>query len=187
MLGLSTGSGKTHVTDMDLIERSNLTRQFLFRQTDIGQPKSKTAAVAVKAMNPHFNIEYQEHRVCPDTENIFNEDFFEKIDVVATALDTIDARLYVDKRCVYFRKPLLDSGTLGTKGSTQVVIPHLTESYGSSPEEPPEKHIPSCTVNCFPHAIEHTLQWARNLFEEVFKVAGEDAQHYLIDSRTFID
>ncbi len=53
MMGLGTGSqGKIHVTDMDIIEKSNLSRQFLFRAKDIEQLKSKTAADAVKKMNP---------------------------------------------------------------------------------------------------------------------------------------
>ncbi len=44
----------------------------------------------------------------------------------------------MDRRCVYYCKPLLESGTLGTKGNVQVVIPFLTESYSSS-QDPPEK------------------------------------------------
>lgn len=65
--------------------------------------------------------------------------------------------VYVDRRCVFYRKPLLESGTLGTKGHVQVVIPFLTESYGSS-QDPPEKTVPICTLKNFPSAIEHTLQ-----------------------------
>ncbi len=41
-------------------------------------------------------------------------------------------RLYVDSRCVYFGKPLLESGTLGPKCNTQSVVPRLTENYGES-------------------------------------------------------
>lgn len=67
------------------------------------------------------------------------------------------AGMYMDRRCVYYRKPLLESGTLGTKGNVQVVIPFLTESYSSS-QDPPEKSIPICTLKNFPNAIEHTLQ-----------------------------
>ena len=52
------------------------------------------------------------------------------LDVVVNALDNVNARLYVDGRCVYFQKPLLESGTLGTKCNTQMVIPNLTENYG---------------------------------------------------------
>lgn len=73
----------------------------------------------------------------------------------------------MDRRCVFYQKPLLESGTLGTKANTQVVIPFLTESYSSS-QDPPEKSIPSCTVKNFPNAIEHTIQWAREAFDSLF-------------------
>jgi len=71
--------------------------------------------------------------------------------------DVMCAGMYMDRRCVYYHKPLLESGTLGTKGNVQVVIPHVTESYSSS-QDPPEKSIPICTLKNFPNAIEHTLQ-----------------------------
>ena len=38
----------------------------------------------------------------------------------------------MDSRCVKFGKPLLESGTLGTRGNTQIVVPFLTESYGAT-------------------------------------------------------
>ena len=59
-------------------------------------------------------------RVGPETESAFNDDFFESLDGVANALDNVEARNYMDRRCVYYRLPLLESGTLGTKGNTQV-------------------------------------------------------------------
>ena len=64
---------------------------------------------------------------------------------------------YMDRRCVFYRKTLLEAGTLGPKGNTQVVYPFLTESYSSS-HDPPEKSIPICTVKHFPFKIEHTIQ-----------------------------
>ncbi|KAK2081552.1 E1 ubiquitin-activating protein, partial [Saguinus oedipus] len=90
--------------------------------------------------------------------------------------------LYMDSRCVYYRKPLLESGTLGTKGSVQVVIPFLTESYSSS-RDPPEKSIPICTLKNFPNAIEHTLQWARDEFEGLFKQSAENVNQYLTNPK----
>ncbi len=82
---------------------------------------------------------------------------------MCTALDNVDARLYVDSKCLFHHKPLLESGTLGTKGNTQVVVPRLTEHYGAT-RDPPEKSIPVCTLKNFPNKIEHTLQWARDWF-----------------------
>lgn len=49
----------------------------------------------------------------PETENVFGDEFWAGVDVVVNALDNVKARLYVDARCVYFGKPLLESGTLG--------------------------------------------------------------------------
>ena len=49
-----------------------------------------------------------------------------------TALDNVDARRYVDEACVRHSLSLLDSGTLGVKGNSQVILPYITESYGSS-------------------------------------------------------
>eukprot|EP00127_Corallochytrium_limacisporum_P001014 Clim_evm13s34 gene=Clim_evmTU13s34 len=184
--GLASGAdGKVFVTDMDAIERSNLNRQFLFRPKDVGSFKSEVAAEAVKAMNPNLNIETKRERVGQDTENIFSDDFFDNLTLVCNALDNVDARLYMDRRCVYYRKPLLESGTLGTSCNTQVVIPHLTESYSSS-QDPPEKSIPICTLKNFPNQIQHTIQWARDLFEGIYTQQPESAQHYIEDP-DFVD
>lgn len=182
MMGVGTKNqgGSITVTDMDFIEKSNLNRQFLFRPADVQKPKSSTAAKAVNKMNPDINVIAHENRVCSETEKFYNDEFFENLDGVANALDNVDARIYMDRRCVYYRKPLLESGTLGTKGNTQVVVPYLTESYSSS-QDPPEKSIPICTLKNFPNAIEHTLQWARDNFEGLFRHAAENARIYLIE------
>jgi ubiquitin-activating enzyme E1 len=55
--------GTVYVTDMDQIEKSNLSRQFLFRNTDINRPKSTTAVRAVTAMNPAFHAVAFESKV----------------------------------------------------------------------------------------------------------------------------
>ncbi|XP_022919652.2 ubiquitin-like modifier-activating enzyme 1 isoform X1 [Onthophagus taurus] len=185
MMGVGSDGGKITVTDMDLIEKSNLNRQFLFRPHDVQRAKSATAAKVIKKMNPLINIVAHENRVGPETESIYDDTFFEDLDGVANALDNVDARIYMDRRCVYYRKPLLESGTLGTKGNTQVVVPFLTESYSSS-QDPPEKSIPICTLKNFPNAIEHTLQWARDNFEGLFKQNAENASQYLKD-REFVE
>jgi len=136
-------------------------------------------------MNPEVNITAHLNRVGPESESTYNDEFFNSLDGVANALDNVDARIYMDRRCVYYRLPLLESGTLGTKGNVQVVVPFMTESYSSS-QDPPEKSIPICTLKNFPNAIEHTLQWARDAFEGLFTQAADSASQYLKDP-TFID
>ena len=181
MIGLATGpNGKITVTDNDNIEKSNLNRQFLFRPKDVGKLKSECAAEAVQAMNPDLKgkILTLQDKVGQDTEHVFNENFWEELDSVTNALDNVEARTYVDRRCVFFRKSLLDSGTLGTKGNTQVVLPNITESYSSS-QDPPEQSFPMCTLRSFPNRIEHTIAWAKDLFHSFFVGPPEVVNLYL--------
>jgi len=179
MMGLGAGEGgKVVVTDPDTIEKSNLNRQFLFRPWDVSKAKSETAAAAIQQMNPQMAIEAQLNRVGPETEDIFDDDFWEALSGVCNALDNVQARLYVDQRCIYYQKSLLESGTLGAKGNVQLVVPRMTESYGSS-RDPPEKSIPVCTLKNFPNEISHCIQWSRDIFEGLFKQSGEDVNAYL--------
>ena len=156
--------GLVTVTDDDTIEKSNLSRQFLFRDWDIGQAKSTAAAREALRINPALRVRPLQNRVSPDTEAVFDDAFWENLSLVVNALDNVTARLYVDARCVYFGRPLLESGTLGPKCNTQAVVPGLTENYGAS-RDPPERQAPMCTVHSFPHTIDHCLTWARSEFE----------------------
>lgn len=186
LMGVGCGGGEVTVTDDDQIERSNLSRQFLFRDWDIGSAKSECAARAAKAINPALSVRPLQNRVSPDTEDVFDDAFWEGLDVVVNALDNVKARLYVDQRCVYFCRPLLESGTLGPKCNTQMVIPHLTENYGAS-RDPPEKEAPMCTVHSFPHNIDHTLVWARSEFEGMFDAGPKEAAKFLRDPSKYIE
>ncbi|CAI8596979.1 unnamed protein product [Vicia faba] len=179
LMGVSCGDqGKLTITDDDVIEKSNLSRQFLFRDWNIGQAKSTVAASAAASINPSFNIEALQNRVSAETENVFHDTFWENLGVVINALDNVNARLYVDQRCLYFQKPLLESGTLGAKCNTQMVVPHLTENYGAS-RDPPEKQAPMCTVHSFPHNIDHCLTWARSEFDGLLEKTPAEVNTYL--------
>lgn len=179
MMGISTGlEGELTITDMDTIEKSNLSRQFLFRPDDIGKMKSDSAAKRSRIMNPHLKIVSHTNKVAKDTENVYTRKFWESQDVIVNALDNIDARKYVDSKCVEFGKPLLESGTLGTKGNVQVIVPNITESYGSS-NDPPENSIPVCTLKHYPSTIDHTIQWSRDFFESLFVKPVEDVNKFL--------
>ncbi|XP_072319918.1 ubiquitin-like modifier-activating enzyme 6 [Eucyclogobius newberryi] len=166
-VGLTKGSGEICITDPDLIEKSNLNRQFLFRPHHIQKPKSTTAAEATLDINSDLQIDAHLNKVCPATEGIYSDSFYSNINVVVTALDNVEARRYVDSRCLSNQKALLDSGTMGTKGHTEIILPNLTESYNSH-RDPPEEEIPFCTLKSFPSVIEHTIQWARDKFENAF-------------------
>ena len=176
--------GRIVVTDMDTIEKSNLSRQFLFRNSDIGKAKSICASKKGREMNPHLNMYPMQDKVGEGTEDTFHDHFWSSLSGVCTALDNVVARTYVDGECVAHRLPMFDSGTLGCQANAQVVIPHLTESYASS-SDPPEKSIPVCTLKNFPSQIEHTIQWARECFEGEFVTRMRELHGYLTDV-TFI-
>ena len=171
MLNIGTGkNGAIYITDPDIIEVSNLTRQFLFREKHLRLPKSSTAAAAAKQMNPSLSghLYAKLDKVCEETENIFSDEFFSSLDFVANALDNVNARRYVDTRCVSNRKPLLESGTLGPKGHVQVVIPFKTESYSSQSDPEVSNDIPQCTLKMFPEEAIHCVEWARDQFGKKF-------------------
>ncbi|KAI5181265.1 ubiquitin-activating enzyme E1 [Nematocida sp. AWRm80] len=166
------GAGKDNrisITDMDAIERSNLNRQFLFRETDISQMKSVVAAREAAVLNPDMNNQIVSYtsKADKDTEHIFNDEFYESVDIIMNALDNVEARLYIDTRAVYHSRPMIDAGTLGTKGHTQSVVPNVTEHYGNT-SDPQEKSIPLCTIRNFPHLPVHCVEWALAEFKTLF-------------------
>lgn len=162
------GVKKMYVTDPDHIEKSNLSRQFLFSDNDLRQSKSETASKKIKLMNPDVEVISLGQKMCSDTEDYFDDNFHSQIDIYLNALDNVDARTYMDSQAIKYSKPLIDSGTMGSKGNVQVIIPHLTESYGSSKDPDEKAGIPICTLKAFPYKPEHTIQWARELFETEF-------------------
>ena len=178
VLGLGEGDeGKIYITDPDVIEVSNLTRQFLFREKHLRLPKSSTAAAAAVQMNKNLkgHIFAKSEKLCEQTEYIFSDEFFKKLDVVANALDNVNARKYVDLRCTNNRISLLESGTHGPKGHVQVIIPFKTENYAS--QEDPENsggEIPQCTLKMFPEETIHCLEWARDQFGKNFTQFPQD-------------
>ncbi len=123
--------------------------------------------------------------VAQETENIFNDRFWDSLDFIVNAVDNIKARLYVDARCVWYNKPLLESGTLGTKANSQMVIPHKTQCYGDS-QDPPEEAIPMCTLRNFPNQIEHCIEWGRDLFNKLFVDRPNDALGYIEKPQNFV-
>jgi ubiquitin-activating enzyme E1 len=169
LMGVATrGDGRVFVTDMDQIERSNLNRQFLFRNSDIGRMKSEAAAAAAVAMNPEFRVDAHANRIGAESAHIYHDAFYQSLSGVCNALDNVATRLFSDQQCVRYGRPLLESGTLGPKAHLQVVVPNLTESYGSQ-QDPPEQGIPMCTLHHFPANINHTTMWARDKFGGLFE------------------
>jgi len=187
MMGLGTGKdGMVNVTDMDRIEVSNLNRQFLFRRENVGQQKSVCASNAAKVMNPAIKVTCYETKVCPETEDVFNDKFWESLTRVCNALDNMQARYYVDSRCVFYERPLLESGTLGTKCNSEIILPHLTMSYSERKESTAGDAIPMCTLRNFPYLPAHCIEWGRAQFTDVFDTPVRDAAQFIENQEVFI-
>eukprot|EP00771_Trimastix_marina_P000739 gnl/Trimastix_PCT/1769.p1 GENE.gnl/Trimastix_PCT/1769~~gnl/Trimastix_PCT/1769.p1 ORF type:complete len:1122 (+),score=389.36 gnl/Trimastix_PCT/1769:381-3368(+) len=191
MMGVGVGpQGKVTITDMDTIEKSNLNRQFLFRPMDIGKPKSTAAARAMCEMNSTLNVESLTTPVGPSTERTFHDEFWPALDIVVNALDNVDARQYVDRRCAFFKRPLLESGTTGTMCNLQVIIPGKTEAYSDS-QDFAQEGVPMCTVRNFPNTIEHCIEWAISdetigSFNMLFKLVPSEILSYTQDPEKFL-
>ena len=188
MMGFCTEKDKKFfVTDNDNIEVSNLNRQFLFRKKDIGKSKSIIAAESVQKMNPHFNVEGMQTKVCEETENIFNEEFWTKQDFIIYAVDSVDARKYIDSKVVLFQKPAVDSGTLGTKAQSQIIIPHQTLTYNDKAPPAVTQSIPVCTLRHFPSLIQHCIEWSRDSFSGYFGNIVDEVKQFFINKKEFKD
>lgn len=75
MGGATEGDGRIFITYMDSIERSNLNRQFLFRNSDIGKMKSAVAAAAVQVMNNAIRIDAHTNRIGLESASIYHDEF----------------------------------------------------------------------------------------------------------------
>ena len=149
--------------------------QFLFREDNVGKPKSEAAAARALTMNPSLNIEAKQDLVANTTEHIFDTDFWNGLDLVCNALDNMKARLYVDAQCIFYEKPLLESGTMGTGANVDIVVPHMTRSYADGGAADEGGGVPMCTLRNFPHLIDHCIEWARAKFEDLFADPAQKA------------
>ncbi len=197
-------AGKLTVTDADRIELSNLTRQFLFREHNVGQPKSRAAGVMARQMNSALAVESLELFVGPRTEETFNDSFWMGLDGVCNALDNMEARHYVDKQCVKYEKSLLESGTMGTGGNigtkhlrvisiefsnsfsfADTICPFKTKTYGEGGAAVEDGGVPMCTLRNFPQITDHCIEWARDQFALLFTKLIKFTESYLSDPASF--
>ena len=186
-VGSSPDGGCVHITDPDRVSKSNLSRQLLFRDIDIGQFKSVMAASAVRAINSSMNIAVYNDLLCEATENDYSDNFYSNLTGVCTALDNVEGREYLDKKCILFGLPMFDGGTCGMKGSCTSFVPHLTDNYASTKDpDLVQQAIPSCTLKNFPSEIEHTLQWAKEFFIQSFDGDIRNAMAFILDSAGYL-
>ncbi|MHA1649863.1 MAG: ThiF family adenylyltransferase [Candidatus Helarchaeota archaeon] len=115
------GIGSLLIVDMDLIELSNLNRQLLFRDNDIGCYKAEITAKRVRELNPEVKVEFFNEKL----QNLPNQ-VFKDANIFVSALDNISARIFLNQKAVLYKKPLIDGGSEGFYGHVQVVLPQIT-------------------------------------------------------------
>ena len=203
MMGISSGkNGILTITDFDKIELSNLNRQFLFRENNIGQFKSEVAEYYIKQMNNSINILTHKKFVGAETENIFSDKFWDEQDIIFNAVDNVEARFYLnDKVCIH-KKYHFDAGTLGVNSSCGFFMKNISSTYK---DQNKDKKIEDdnnnnlrdnglCTIHSFPTCIKHCIAWALNEYKYLFSkliielneiINGDIINFYKILSKEF--
>ncbi|PAV24003.1 NEDD8 activating enzyme [Pyrrhoderma noxium] len=159
-----TGFKDIHVIDMDTIDISNLNRQFLFRQKDVGKSKAVCAAEFIMKRVPGV-------KVTPYFGKIQDKDesYYMQFHIVICGLDSVEARRWINATLVNMvdeenpesLKPLIDGGTEGFRGQARVILPTVTSCYECSLDllNKPTA-FPICTIANTPRLPEHCIEWA---------------------------
>jgi molybdopterin/thiamine biosynthesis adenylyltransferase len=134
------GVGHLILCDFDTIELSNLARQVLFKNEDIGKSKVLTAKVALEGINPTIKITALNQKL-----ETIDQKVFEQCDAIADGLDTFEARRWLNSVAVTLKKPLIHGGMFGWMGNVQVVIPFKTPCLECHPLIPRERLQKPCT------------------------------------------
>jgi ubiquitin-activating enzyme E1 len=105
------------------------------------------------------------------------------------ALDNIQGRKYTANRCLMYGKPLLESGTLGTKNNSEVAIPFVTQSYADGREsDAQENAIAMCTLRSFPYLPLHCIEMAKQqYFSELFQFGPQLYETFRQDQSEFFE
>uniref|UniRef100_A0A3P9MC28 NEDD8-activating enzyme E1 catalytic subunit n=1 Tax=Oryzias latipes TaxID=8090 RepID=A0A3P9MC28_ORYLA len=159
------------VVDMDIIDVSNLNRQFLFRPNDVGRPKAEVAAEFINSRIPGC-------KVLPHFKKIqdFDDSFYRQFHIIVCGLDSIIARRWMNGMLISILSydegvldpssiiPLIDGGTEGFKGNARVILPGMTACIDCTLElYPPQINFPMCTIASMPRLPEHCIEYVRIL------------------------
>jgi len=139
---VAMGVGKVRIIDRDVIEVTNLHRQHLYTDDDIGRVKVETAAERLRKLNPTVNVEPVPTSVTKYTAESLIKDF----DIVIDALDSVDARYALNDACIKHDIPLVYAGALGMLGSVCTILPNKTACLRCIFPELNEEEMPACST-----------------------------------------
>lgn len=141
----AAGVGTLGIIDDDLVALSNLQRQIVHTEERIGTPKTTSAALAVRALNPDVVIE--EHCTRLTAANALS--LFQRYDVIADGSDNFNTRFLVNDAAYLAGKPLVSAAILRFEGQLSTYKAHLGENHPCYRcifrEPPPPDLIPSCS------------------------------------------
>ena len=139
---VAMGIGKIRIVDRDVIELSNLHRQTMFDESDIGQVKVEAAAKKLKKMNPAVEIE-----ALPVSVNDYTAlDIVEGCDVVIDGLDSVNARYSLNKACIKKNIPFVTGAAVGVSGQAFTILPKETACYHCVFPALDEDSMPTCSI-----------------------------------------
>ena len=136
------GIGKLKIVDRDIIEISNLHRQHLYTENDIGRVKVEAAKEKLQQINSGVEIEALPNSVTKYTA----ESIVKGFDIVVDALDSIDARYALNDACIKLNIPLIYAGALGMLGSICTIIPNKTACLRCIFPALAEDDMPTCST-----------------------------------------
>ena len=165
----STNSGSVLIIDDDLVELSNLNRQFLFHKKDIGKYKTLIAKESADKINKDIRCKALCDRISEENFHLFGD--FENYDLVLSAIDSNDGNSYLSELCQIFEKILIKGGIKGPEGKVESFIPKITCSLNDIDyHQMSIEKVPQCTRRKFPKKIEDCIDNARDLFEELTRI-----------------
>ena len=136
------GVGKIRIVDRDVIELSNLHRQTMFNEDDVGQVKVETAAKKLRKLNPDIIIE--ELPVSVNDYSAF--DVVDGCDVVIDALDSVNARYSLNKACIEKKIPFVTGAAVGVTGQSFTILPNESACYHCLFPALDEDSMPTCSI-----------------------------------------
>ncbi|HXR71698.1 MAG TPA: adenylyltransferase/sulfurtransferase MoeZ [Actinocrinis sp.] len=137
----AAGVGTLGIVEFDTVDESNLQRQIIHGQSDIGRSKAESARDSVREINPYVNVVLHEERL--DSENVM--EIFAQYDLIVDGTDNFATRYLVNDACVLLNKPYVWGSIYRFDGQASVFWSEYGPCYRCLyPEPPPPGMVPSC-------------------------------------------